>query len=242
MRLVSTRSLIAAAAAGIFAVTVLAADAPAPSAPRTEEVRVQNVIVRESGDSSAVSGQSIFIKHREVSGESPTTELTIINAAGQPEIFDAGNLAIGETKSFRTSEGKSVEVTRSDAGLILVVDGKSIVLPDVSDMAGVTMLSPDGLPSGHHEVRVMRVMSSSNGEAPEIIQENVTGGGMDAPRVMMLGGPHGLDHIDFASLESLKGLDPKVREKVIAALHEILASPRVVTVKVNTDTPAPRAQ
>lgn len=241
MRLVSTRSLIAAAAAGILAATVLAADAPAPSAPRTEEVRVQNVIVRESGDSSAVPGHSIFIKHRAVNAEAPTTELTVINAAGQPEIFDAGNLAVGETKSFRTSEGKSVDVTRTDAGLSLVVDGKSIVLPEVSDMAGVTMLSPDGLPSGHHEVRVMRVMSSSNGEAPEIIQENVMGG-MDAPGAMMLAGPHGLGQVDFASLESLKGLDPEIREKVIAALHEILSSPHVVTVKVNTDTPAPRAQ
>ena len=217
MKFVSTRSLVLTC---IVAATALADDRSAPrTETRTENVRMQNVIVRESGDTDAVPGQSIFIKRREVTGEQPTTELTIIGEGGNPEIFNAGDLAVGETRSFESAAGKTIEVTRTESGMTLVVDGKSIALPDVThepNDTSVSVFSTDDAPSGHHEVRVVKVLSSSDADAPEAM--------------------------DFSKLESLKNLSPEVREGVIAALKEIMATPHVMTVDVHGPTPAPRAR
>ena len=180
----------------ILAATALADD-------RTENIRVENVVVRQSGDMDAVPGQSSFIKRREVTGEQPTTELTLIGEGGSPEIFNAGDLAVGETRSFQSSAGKTIEVTRTESGMSLVVDGKTIALPDVANMSGgsnVNVFSSSDAPSGHHEVRVVKVLSSSDSDAPEAM--------------------------DFSKLESLKNLPPEVRAGVIAALKEIMATPR----------------
>ena len=248
MKFVSTRSIVltctaASLVAGVLTATALADDRSAPPARtetrtenRTENVRVQNVIVRESGDTDAVPGQSIFIKRREVTGEQPTTELTIIGEGGNPEIFNAGDLAVDETRSFQSAAGKTVEVTRTASGMILVVDGKSIELPDVSDLAGgsnVSVFSSDDAPSRHHEVRVVKVLSSSDSDAP---------GAAAGDHVMMLAGHGDLAAMDFSKLESLKNLSPEVREGVIAALKEIMATPHLMTVDVHGPAPTPHSR
>jgi hypothetical protein len=221
----SPRSLTLTLAAGALAGVALADDAPAPTT-RSEDVRIHKVIVRESGDTAPVPGQSIFLKHRVVTGEEPTTDLTVIDATGASEAFEVGDLAVGETRSVRTASGKSIDVTRTEGGMTLVVDGKTIALPDVTAMPEP---GAEGLPSGRHEVRVMKVLAST-GTAAEGAE------GMEwhaaAPNAVFVGDAMDMASVDFDSLESLKDADPAVRAKVIEALHEILSRPRVLTVDV----------
>ena len=225
MKLAHPRLLLAASLASL-AIPALAGNDTAPTAPRTETSRVAKVVIRESGDlASPVPGQSIMIKSRKVDGQPDKTELAVVGKSGTTETFDVDDLQVGDSASFDTADGKTIQVKRTDAGLVLDVDGKTIALPGDMDAA-----LPEGLGSGAHQVRVVKVVSSSSGDGQTV-------------DVMPMGGlATALTHVDFDSLDSLKGLDASTREKVIAALHEILSKQaHVMVVNVDTDTVAPAA-
>lgn len=190
-----------------------AADAPS-SEPRTDVRKAMKVMVVDDANVAVAGapGRSIVVTARSVDGEKPALKIQVQgdDPAGA-EAFELPELAPGETKTFTTSDGRAVEVTRTDEGLRLSVDGKEIVLPQILEAT-----APDGagLPGFAHVETF--VTTSGEGDADGAKDVIV----MHAPPAMVMLREPDVDH-----LESLKGLDPEVREKVIAALHEILSQP-----------------
>lgn len=224
----SFRSVLLSCAAGLLAGAAFAADEAQPTW-QAQDVRVQNVVVRGGDDMAPFAGRSILVKTRKIDGQAATTELTIVGEAGASEVFQVPELAVGESRTFTTASGRTIDVERMDRGYSLAIDGKTIRLPGEDVLMG----TPGG--SGQRQVRVMRVEHA--GADADVEEEIILG---DPAHAVFVGDPgHGLGNVDFDRLESLKGLDADVREKVIAALHEILSSPGFLAVTVTDDTDEP---
>jgi hypothetical protein len=225
----TSRSLLLSCAAGLLAGAAFAADEAQPTW-HAQDARVHSVVVRGGEDTAPSAGRSIMVKTRKIDGQAATTELILVGEGGANEVFQVPELAVGESRTFTTESGKTIDVKRMDRGYSLAIDGKTIVLPGEDVLMG----GPGDAGSGRREVRVMRVEHSGEGGGEE---EIILG---DAAHAVFIEGPgHGLANVDFDPLESLKGLEPDVREKVLAALHEILSSPKFLTVEVTDDTDEP---
>lgn len=88
-----------------------------------------------------------------------TTEKThfkiITTDAGKVD-FELDELAVGETKSFTSDQGKNVEVTRTDEGYSLDVDGKKMEIKIASGAGSAFRFETDGEGHDSREVIVMK--------------------------------------------------------------------------------------
>ena len=221
---VSVRSTSTFAALALFGASVV----PAVAGERVAQPRVRQqqekqqrevtrevVVVKQSSDGTDdAAPHSIVVSTRHIDGEPGQTEVQVLGDDHQFETFTLDELEKGDSQTFKTRDGRTLDVTRNDAGIVLSLDGKSIDLPQLAGLPRVP-----GVP----------------GEPGAMAFSFKTGGSFEDENVIVAtGGPHvfvrslSLSDEDFENLESLKGLDPDVREKVVAALQEILASPKVM--------------
>jgi len=203
----SRTSLSLAALATLAALPLLAGEPTTTTSTTrsTEHVAMRRIVVSDDSD-AAVPEHSVAVFSRAVDGGAPTMSVQLLGKDGAaPESFDVAELAIGETKRFTSDSGREVEIGRTDDGITLAIDGKTIDLPGLSGAGDSTM--------------AWTTTANTTGEDMNVV---VAG----APQVFVA---TMRDSIDFEKLESVKKLRPGIRDEVVAALKEILASPEVLT-------------
>lgn len=208
--LVSATSLLVA---GLAQAGVAHGDTTTTTETRTEIHRTAHVVVLEGQDAAMAAGQphQIVVTSRAIDGETPQLQVKMLGADSlDGETLDIAALEEGETRTFTTREGKEVVVSRGEEGITLSVDGKEIRLPSLT--------SVNVLASGGHAIA---------GGPTWVHAGDMAGHSED---VIVLGGtPHVFPAAplamasNFENLKSLEGLEPEVREKVVAALHEIFS-------------------
>ena len=205
----SKTSLALASAAALVAASVAAAGEPQAST-RTQTRTAYKYVVTD-GDHAPAAGDAhqVMVTSRAVDGADPSLQVRVLGEGMDAETMDVGSLEPGESRTFTTKDGKEVVVTRSETGVNLSIDGKDIELPSLMN---VSVLPGEGGTA----IAVAGADGQLHSEDANVF---VVGG----PHVMMAG--PGAASMNFDDLESLKGLDPEVRDKVVAALHEILSSP-----------------
>ncbi len=196
-------------AATSLAPAAMAGDATAPASPGSATEARKVIVLKERIDGGP--GQhTVMVTSRSVDGQEPSLQVMVSPlGGGEAEALDLESLALGETRTFTTKSGRDVEVSRTDAGLRLTVDGKEILLPSLANLAvmsadgatGATWISEDG-----DETRLEKNVFVFSGE----------------PHGVMAMNHAGLSMANLDNLKALEGASPEVRERVIAALHELL--------------------
>lgn len=209
----SKLSLALASAAALILAGAAAAETTTET--RTEIHKTAHVFVVDGKDAGIATDKphQIVVTSRAVDGQEPSLQVKMLGLEGADgEAIDIGSLEPGETRTFTSASGKDVVVTRGDEGVTLSVDGKQIQLPSI---LGVSVSDPGA------RMAIVQAEGGSGtwtaaGETEDVI---VLGGAPHAflPSPMALAG-------NFEQLESVKDLDPEVREKVVAALKEIFAA------------------
>jgi hypothetical protein len=206
-------------------VPALAGDTPQATG---DEVKVKTVVVCK--DSAVVKGDGVtgvvMLERRAVGGAEPTTELRVLGAdGGDATVVDVSGLEVGESRTVTTAAGKTIEITRTEAGLSIDADGKQVevALPE----AGADVIAGAGL----GDVHVMKFVHATDGDAAVAgdVEKTVIVRTIDAHGALPGMPALWAERVDFENLKSLEGLEPEVREKVVAALKEILASPQLLT-------------
>lgn len=206
----SKKTTLLAGATLALAATAIAGEA----APGTRtEVQKTCKVVMLGGDAAVntLPPHQIMVTSRSVDGAEPALQVQVLGAdGGAPEMIDVASLEDGETRTFTTASGKDVIVSRNEGGVVLSVDGKEINLPSLMNVAVM---------SGEPGANMATWVSEDGAEHVINTNENVmVFAGGPAPMMGGVGLPG-----DFSNLQSLEGLEPEVREKVVAALHEILS-------------------
>lgn len=263
--------VLTSALALLAAVPALAGDAaPVRREAQVSTVQAHEMVFVKDGAADGAENHTILVKARAVDGGAPQTQVQVLGGEGSFETFELGDLAVGDSKSFTTSDGRALEIKRTETGLSLSLDGKAIDLPQLAHLPGVAAapaglwISKEGdetvLPGGQAFAFTTDV-TAADGVEQDVIVRAVPGPGCLAAM--------GMPHVNFDELETLKGLDADVREKVVAALHEILSqraphvirvvatapgdevdvedaadgsTPHVVIRKVRTAAPAPKVE
>lgn len=205
------------------------ADEPQP-ATRTEVHKACKVVMLTDaqGDAAAMPPHQIMVTSRAVDGGDPTMQVQVMGLSGDDaETIDVNSLAEGETKTFTTKDGREVVVSRAADGVTLSVDGKEIKLPS---LANVAVMSAEGMPGHAMWVTNEGDQTTASSEEKQVF---VFAG---APTMAVAGAPLAFSG-NFDNLKSLEGLDPAVREKVVAALHEILSSPQGLSFSMTAPAP-----
>ena len=203
-----SKTTLALASAAALAAASLAVAGEPQTTTRTE-TKTRVVVMNADHASLPADGHQIMVTSRAIDGADPTMQVKVLGEGLEGETIDVGSLEPGETRTFTTKDGKDVVVTRGETGVTLSVDGKEIELPSLTNLS-VMHAGPGAA--------VASAWTAGDGQVVTDDQNVVVVG---APHVM-IGGPGALAG-NFDQLDSLKDLDPEVREKVVAALHEILS-------------------
>src|SRR5688572_20803894 len=180
--------LTMAAIAGLAALPSRAAEATTST---TERVAVRRVAV----GAQAAPEHSVAVFSRAVDGGAPSMSVQLLGEGGEAEVFDLAEIEVGESRRFTSDSGREVEIARTEDGVTLTVDGKSIALPGLAGADG------EGA-----------AWAAASGPAENVV---VMAG---EPHVLVARLPAA---IDVESLESVKRLRPGIRDEVVAALKEI---------------------